>query len=329
MITVLRIKQILKHSRLVRSLLDIVHKPKPMTYICNGDDYPDITFYVIGRDNPIAGGWSLINTVLMHLAFAKDKGYVPVIDMQNYRNQYTRDDEFGKVNFWEKYFYQPAGYSLEDIRNAKNVILCSSSLCPAPQYNTSDGSNIWEDEIKIKMFRQVFMQYVRYKENTQSFFDEKVGSVFGDKKNVIGVLCRGTDFLVNKPTGHEVQPDPQIVLSDVKKEFNKGKYDAIFLATEDLDILDMFLDEFGDKLMYLKQFRISKKEMKGDKWLSAELEGRDIDKDSEGFFLTYFSATYLLTKCSCLFAGRNNGSKGVLYMPSNFDFVKIYNLGQY
>lgn len=329
MITILRIKQILKHFKFVRSLLGIVHKPKPMTFVSNGDDYPESTFYVIGRDNPIAGGWSLINTVLMHLAFAKDMGYVPVIDMQNYRNQYTRADEFGRVNFWEKYFYQPAGYSLEDIRNAKNVVICSSSLCPAPQYNTSDGSNIWEDEIKLDMYRQIFSQFVRYKDSTQVFFDLQVNSVFKDKKNVIGVLCRGTDFLVNKPTGHEVQPDPAVVLADVKEEFDKGKYEAVFLATEDQDILDLFIKEFDDKLLYLEQTRIKKKDMKGDKWLSAELERKDINKDTDDFFLTYFSATYILTKCKCLFAGRNNGSKGVLYMPSNFDFVKIYNLGQY
>ena len=308
--------------------MGLLRKHNPMQHISYGNDFPNIIFYIIGRDNPIAGGWSLINTVMMHLAYAYDHGYVPIVDMQNYRNQYTRQEELGIVNFWEKYFYQPAGFSLEDIKKAKNVIINSLRLCPDPKYNTSDGSNVWEDKEKLAMFRKVFNKYVRFNDYTQSFLDLQVKRVLTDKHNAIGVLCRGTDFLINKPTGHEIQPDPQVVLNDVKEEFSKGSYDAVFLATEDLDILNMFKEEFKDKLLYIDQVRISKKDMRGDKWLAAELKDNK-EYQSEDVFLNYFSATYVLTKCKCLFAGRNNGSKGVLYMPSCYDFVKIYNLGQY
>ena len=143
------------------------------------------------------------------------------------------------------------------------------------------------------------------------------------------MLCRGTDFLVNKPTGHEVQPNPDDVLSDVKKEYATGNYDRVFIATEDQDILDLFSSEFGPQLHYVNQPRISKKEMKGDVWLSSVRRKKNPDEDSDLSFLSYFSAIYILSQCNCLFAGRNNGSKGLLYMPSHYKFVKIYNLGQY
>ena len=329
MITILKLKQWLKHSVIVKRMLSMVRQPKPMKFVSYGEEFSDRTFYVIGRDNPIAGGWSLINTTMMHMAFAHDHGYIPVVDMQNYRNQYTKLEELGKVNFWEKFFLQPAGYSLKDIIHAKHVIINSTALCPLPEYNASDGSNIWEDEKKLSKYRHIFNTYVRFNEITQKFLDAQVDKTLKECKSVIGVLCRGTDFLVNKPTGHEIQPAPEVVLSDVKEEFDKGVYDAVFLATEDQDILDLFKNTFGDNLHYLEQVRVSRKEMKGDKWLSAELEKREDKRSPEEMFLTYFSATYILTKCRCLFTGRNNGSKGVLYMPSNFDFVKIYNLGQY
>ena len=328
MITFLRLKQILKRSKLIRWGLSLIRKQVPMRMVSYGEDYPDITFYIIGRDNPFAGGWSLVNTTMMHLAYALDQGYVPIVDMQNYRNQYTKPEELGRVNFWEKYFEQPENYSLDDIRTAKRVIINSSQLCPDPRYNTSDGSNIWEDQEKLSLFRKVFTKYVRFNDYAKNYFDLQTKRVLKDKQRVIGVLCRGTDFLVNKPTGHEIQPAPEVVLSDVLDVFKSGNYDAVFLATEDQDILDLFKKKLGENLLYIDQIRVSKRDMKGDKWLSAEIGEHTLDEQGD-VFLDYFSATYILTKCKCLFAGRNNGSKGVLYMPSDFSFVKIYNLGQY
>lgn len=322
-------KQFLKHFTVIRKLLRLVRKPVPMKYVSYGEKFPNTTFYIIGRDNMVAGGWSLVNTVLMHLAFAHDHGYVPVVDMQNYRNQYMSTDDIGHRNFWERFFYQPAGFSLEDISEAKHVIINSSQLCPAPEYNTSDGSNIWEDKPKLDFFRQIYAKYIKYNDRALSYFETRADEVLKGKKNVIGVLCRGSDFLINKPTGHEVQPAPETVLSDVKTAFDGGCYDGVFIATEDQDILDLFKSVFGQHLLYIDQVRISKKDMKGNKWLSAELRGLENSPKMEKTFLAYFSATYILTKCRCLFAGRNNGSKGILYMNPDYDFVKIYNLGKY
>lgn len=329
MVSLLRIKQILKHSKLIKWIWGIVHRPEKMKYLSYGDENPDKVFYIIGRDNMIAGAWSLINTVLMHLCFAEEHGYIPVIDMMNYKNQYTLESDFGRINFWEKVFIQPAGYSLEDISKSRNIIKCSSELCPDIKYNTSDGSNIWEDKEKIDLFRRVYKKYIIYNDRTQRYLDSQVEKYLGNAKNVIGVLCRGTDFLVNKPTGHEVQPDPEVVLNDVRNEFAKGGYDSVFLATEDQDIQDLFYNEFKDRLLFVDQVRIRKTEMKGDAWLSNVKKTLRPDEDKEMSFISYFTATYILSKCRCIFAGRNNGSKGLLYLPSNFSFVKIYNLGQY
>jgi len=329
MINILALKQKLKHSRIVVFIWNLTHKPKPMKKMSWGDGNPDKTFYVIGRADMIGGGWSLIVQILMHMAYALEKGYIPVIDMLNYRNQYIKENEFKIVNVWERFFEQPVGYTLNDIQNSKNIIINSSERCPDLKYYIDLGSNFWDDDVKINLMRSIFSSYIRYTEFTKKYLEDETQKIFKGKRNVIGVLCRGTDYLLNKPAGHEVQPDPKVVLADVKSEFNKGTYDAIFLATEDQDVLDDFKDEFGESLLYIDQSRVSKKEMKGDKWLSSVRENNHPNEDKDLAFLSYFSATYILAKCKCFFAGRNYGSKGVLLFSNRFEFVKIYNLGKY
>ena len=329
MITLLKVKQYFKHSRLVTSLWDMFHKPQKEQYVSYGSENPDKTFYVIGKNNMIAGAWSLINTVMMHIAYALDHGYIPVVDMKNFTNQYVKPEEQGIVNFWEKFFLQPADYTLDDIKNSKNIILSSSALCPDPKFNTSDGSNIWEDQPKLTLFREIFSKYIRYNDYSRQYLESETEKYLNGNSSVIGVLCRGTDYIVNRPTGHEVQPDPESVLADVKKEFETGKYDAVFLATEDQDILDIFLEEFGERLLFVEQNRFSKKDMKGDALLCRVREKQHPEEDKDIAFLSYFTATYILSKSKCLYTGRNNASKGLLYMPSNYDFIKIYNLGTY
>lgn len=330
MITLLQIKQRAKKNRIVNYFLSkYYYEVSPIRKLSYGEENADKTFYVIGRDNNVGGAWALINTVMMHIGLCEENGYTPIVDMLNFKTQYTKEDEFGKINLWEKFFQQPAGYTLDDIKHSKNIIVSSTSPVPSAKYNSYAGSDIWSNSEKLTLFKDLFAKYIRFNDKSKNFLDCQAEKYLKGHKNVIGVLCRGTDFLINKPVGNDIQPDPEVVLADVKAEFSKGIYDAVFLATEDQDIQDLFVAEFGNLLLSVDQVRISKKEMKGDAWIASVRNKLNPQEDKDIAFLSYFTATYILSKCRCFFAGKNNGSKGVLYMPSNFDFVKIYELGRY
>jgi len=51
------------------------------------------------------------------------KGYIPVVDMKHYTNQYFKDGRTFKDNAWEYFFEQPCGYTLEDIENSLNCVV--------------------------------------------------------------------------------------------------------------------------------------------------------------------------------------------------------------
>lgn len=57
--------------------------------ICLGSKNADKTFYVIGWNDEGGGLFWIVNKVCMHIAYALDHGYIPVVDLKNYITQYT------------------------------------------------------------------------------------------------------------------------------------------------------------------------------------------------------------------------------------------------
>ena len=56
-------------------------KEKRVSY---GLENPNISFYIIGQEDTCGGLFWLINKVVMHIGYAIDKGYIPVVDFLHY-----------------------------------------------------------------------------------------------------------------------------------------------------------------------------------------------------------------------------------------------------
>lgn len=39
----------------------------------------------------------------MHIAYAEDHGYLPVVDMLHYHTQYHNPEDINEINVWEKF----------------------------------------------------------------------------------------------------------------------------------------------------------------------------------------------------------------------------------
>ena len=74
------------------------------------------------------------------------------------------------------------------------------------------------------------MKYIPLKSTIIKEAEKVRNKLFNKSKNVLGVLIRGTDYISNKPKGHPIQPDPNIVIKDIKGMDKKNKYDWIFLT---------------------------------------------------------------------------------------------------
>ncbi len=293
-----------------------------------GNDNRDKTFYIIGYEDKAGGLFWLINKVIMHIAYAIDKHYIPIVDFMNYNTQYTDPDGLHKINIWEDFFEQPAGYNLNDIQHSRHIIINRQEPAPHPKYLMGQ-EEFYDNPGRIKYFHDIFQRYIRINKKTKVYLENIRELYFPKEGRIVGVLCRGTDYTIIRPKGHPIQPSPVDVIKDVKKVMEKYHCSHVFLATEDKDIEDLFQRSFEKNLICLPQERIRGTQMNGHCYLAQEKERQLNNRNRHEDALNYLAAVYLLTQCNCFLGGRTGGTKGVLLAADGFDYIKIYDLGLY
>ena len=294
------------------------HRQRRYSY---GSENPDKTFYVIGVHYPTAGLFAIVKSVFCHICYAYQKGFIPVVDMQNFKSQLS-DNNDTNTNAWELYFQQPGGYNLQDISKSKNII--KSSSLPFPE-GVEIGFNTPMNDDFHNEFASLYEKYVVPTPEVDTYAKKKLEEVIGNKKNILGILCRGTDYTDSKPSGHPIQPTAVQAVEKAKEVMVQNGYKYIFLATEDQRILNVFKDAFGDNLLFSGQKLYGG--MNGKKFLS-EFKVSDYSEKWRNT-VDYFSTIYILSNCDGLLTGLTCGSICAYLMSKGYSYTYFWNLGRY
>jgi hypothetical protein len=283
------------------------------------------TYYIVGFPRGEDGLLFLMLCNLSHIGYALEHRYIPVIDQQNYDNQYLKPGALCNENSWEYYFKQPLGYTLKDIKSGKNIILSKKLQMPCTQYTID--FYIFEDKRRLAYFRELFNQYIIFNNETMNCLMNVYNDIFSEKSDVLGILCRGTDYLRKKPGGHPVQPEPAEVIKKAKEVIEKYNCRYIYLATEDQDIYEMFESEFKEKLFSNNQRRFRQGDFIEHDYISQIVNSGNQDNYHLG--LEYLSSLYNLSKCRYFIGGKTAGTIGVYFMSNGFAYDYIWDLGFY
>lgn len=282
-----------------------------------GSENPDKTFYVIRRHASRAGLFSFAMTNLAAIVEAVDKGYVPVIDMQNSINPMIDANEVGYVNGWDRFFLQPCGYSLADIASARNVIL--GSIHPPTQYPDYE---MLADSTEIEKWRDACHQYIRVHEDIRRAANTYMRETFGEEP-VLGVLCRGTDYIQQRPHRHPVQPSIEQIIDQCHKAIDAGGYQNIYLATEDVQYWNAMNAAFpGMVCSYQTHRYMTTAEQNINDLGNATWNANDRNRE-------YLTSIVILSKCNALVAGAAGGTYGALLMSDGYEYQHIFQLGLY
>ncbi len=201
-----------------------------------GNENPDKTFFVIRRATCKVGLFSHVMTNMGLVRYALENNYIPVIDMQSNLNSYLEESQVGKENAWEFYFEQPCGYTLEDISKSRRVILSDGLITKKNDY--PDGQITFDSE-KYRLWRDFFMKYFRIR--TDIVRDvEQLRDDFFHGERVVGVLCRGTDYVAQHPKNHPIQPAISDLINKTIKTLLEYSCKWVYLATEDEDAYQKF-----------------------------------------------------------------------------------------
>ena len=249
------------------------------------------------------------------------QGFIPIIDLSSHPNIFNGFNNKSNKNPWEIFFYQPFGYSLENvIKNAKNIayFYCERSKL-GPHFN------IFNNIILINYWKYIAKTYIPIKEEFINEASKKYFYLLHRSKNVLGVLVRGTDYISYKPIGHPIQPSPEMVFEDIKKMDNKNNYDYIFLTTEDDLIREKFIKKLGKKLKYIR----SEMNINYDYNKKKLLANNNNLKGNISFMKIYLINIIILSKCQDIITSRTGGSLVALLLTKGFRNIKIYYLGFY
>ena len=288
--------------------------------ICNGNEYSDRIFYIIGVDCGNRGIMQIMLHVLYHIIYAENNNYTPIVDMKNFQSQYSD----GNINAWECFFRQPTQYSLDTIKKAKNIIYSQNN--PNPPLEGYEYFDLLNKE-KTRYYRILFQKKIIYNYNMRKYIKNQYDSIIGDKKNILGVLCRGTDFVCKRPPLHPVQPSVKEVLEKAYGVMETNNCSYLFLATEDSDILEAFRNKFGNKLLSIEQKRYSSNDVAELNSIS-QLESNNIS-DKIKIAMDYISALNILATCKYFIGGIAGGTQGVYLMSNGFEYDHLWNLGRY
>lgn len=289
-------------------------------HISLGEENKDKTFYVIRRASCRVGLFSYVMTNLGQIEYAVKHGYVPIIDMQNNENTYLEQSLIGRVNVWEYYFQQPCGYTLNDIKHSRNIILSNGIITEKTDY---PSYNMISDKEEYKRWHSISKKYLLLNNSINEEIDTVYESMFG-KDDVLGVLCRGTDYIRLHPPGHPVQPTITQMIKKAKEMQLKYQCKWIYLATEDEEYYQAFYNEFGSRLKVTEAKRCHQKGIFNINDISY---GRDNERFLKG--KEYLINIALLAKCPYLLAGAVGGTYGALLLSDGYKEDYIFDLGLY
>lgn len=273
-------------------------------------------------DNPDTGLFSYVNLFLAEFYTAEKQGWIPVADMQFFKSPYLRDEQLGQINAWDFYFQQPGSTNLDMIASSNNVVEVS---CGESDYGPYAGAAFFDDRYGEKSFwRDYAKKHLLIKDSIRNQVENWYRTVFANEDRVLGILCRGTDYLRLRPTGHPIQPSVEMMLDKAENLVNEWKCNKLYLCTEDGEIIDSFQHRFRNKVIFYNREYVKDT---GTDYVTKVRFDRDDDARLQGE--EYLIQILLLTKCTCLLAGACGGTVGAEILSNGYEHEYIWDLGKY
>lgn len=308
---------------LLKINLLIFHRNEKIRFICKGEKNPDKVFYVIRGSGKSVGLCSHFITVINEAYGAMNQGYIPVVDFRENRTQYNMPYRIdGTWNAWEYYFEQISQYTLEEVYESKKIIESGYSGIRGGKIEIANCLD-YSDEA-IRRVKDFVWGMIVVKQNILGLVKRKKEELFNVQGEILGVFCRGTDYIALKPTGHPVQPQVQdVVIKTQEYLSNYPNIKKIFLATEDANIFYTFNKVFGDMCII------------SDHSFVENYDGKDyvynyLPEDKYLVGRDYLIKMLLLAECDYLIASKASGAYFTMIMKEkDWKDKYIFELGIY
>lgn len=308
------LKYLVKHHPRISCVLYSMKHSKDPEYIsramrtdsmvmkCNtlGNENHDKNIYYIEFGDYGDGFFAEYNVLLRYLYYSDRFHMTPVVKFTE-KYLYAEDHPVnGTSNPFEYYYEQPGKISVNSALKSRNVFHSEYIHTKLDEIVDNKSSVYGSTDDYIRMMSEIDKKYIRLRPDVKEYIKSQISKVQVDDKT-IGIHFRGTDYK-RALTNHPVFIDAEEYIFNVNKLLNSGRYDKIFLATDDKDALEKFKTAFSDRLKYFEDvYRAS-----GDTSVAFSSDGRCNHHYMLG--LEVMRDMYALANCGALVAGESQVS---------------------
>lgn len=192
------------------------------------------------------GFFACVRWALDGLYFCDSFGYLPIVEFPNesiYKDISVFADE---VNPFEYFFEKTDGDITNALDEYPRVEYCTRNYFWAE--NLNGGISYKVSQNYIDKMAIIMSKYLSFKKNVLEHV-QKTNSTLCLNERTLAVHVRGTDYRKNY-RNHPVFLETKDYYNAIDSVLNKGKFDRIFLATDDKDILSEFLGHYRDMVVF-------------------------------------------------------------------------------
>ena len=216
-----------------------------------GDKNSDLNIYMIKMGDRGDGFFAEYNRLLMYLYVADRFHFTPVVQ---FSEEYLYHEDHmvnGSDNPYQYYFLQPAGIEPYEAQKSRNVVFSQYVHTLLNDLEGNRAGIYGYSDRYIMIMGDIDAKYIRMNPIVSEFVEKGIDDIIGecDSERIIGVHFRGTDYRKGL-NGHPEYMTPERQIEKVNELLATGKYDKIFLATDDTEALKAFKNCFGKQLSY-------------------------------------------------------------------------------
>lgn len=203
-------------------------------------------FYIITKVYDGDGFFAKFNHVLMHLHKGDELGLIPYVDYTKPSNlrDYTNNET---NNEWEYCFEQ--NYTFDEVYNSDHIM--SDGLFQG--WYPAQGKNYRNSDLTNRL-NYLYHKYIKVKPEIRNKVDQEI---FNYK--TLGVHCRRSDMNRYHPE-IALNITNEIFFQKTMKIYEENNFEKIYIATEEIEIINYFKSKIPEKIIYQDCFRVNKNE---------------------------------------------------------------------
>ena len=277
---------------------------------CMGSKNPDKRILLLDYDVQESGLVDSFRFGAIYCGLARDRGFEVVMDCRDARGYLGGS---ATESFWQAYFQPVSSITVEEAYESAHVFRASVNGIRLVDWEMNpyvfERDCIQWDQAKAHKETDV-ARWIRVREDVLLEIENALPQIFSEKKKIMGVVARGSDYrkeamAARGSSDYAASEEAVSFLADMQTRFELGGFDAIYLATEDKEYLQMFLSVFGEKVWYQKQQRVDPfSEEQYGKSVAELLNCADNGKRNRD----YLQVLVALSKCDVLFANMDCGA---------------------